>query len=184
MPFTFTPTAIEAVVLVESKTFADNRGYFREGFKRSDFADAGLPIDFVQDNVSFSSNSVLRGLHFQRNPYPQGKLVSAPHGAIFDVAVDLRVGSPTYLQWVGEELSEANGRLLWVPPGFAHGFCVLSESAVVTYKVSGEFSAAHDGGVRWNDPSIGVEWPVIDPVLSAKDAALPSLADCEHGFTF
>ena len=185
MPFTFTPTAIADVVLVESKAFGDNRGYFREGFKRSDFAAAGLPTEFVQDNVSRSTQDVLRGLHYQRDPFAQGKLVSVARGAVFDVAVDIRAGSPTYGQWVGEELSDENGRMLWLPAGFAHGFCVLSPIADVTYKVAGgEYSGPHDGGIRWDDPSIGVVWPTASPVLSDKDAALPLLADCGHGFVY
>ena len=185
MPFSFSPTEITDVVLVESKSFADNRGFFREGFKRSEFAAAGLPVEFVQDNVSRSAAGVLRGLHYQRDPFAQGKLVSVVQGEIFDVAVDIRSGSPTYGQWVGETLSDENGRMLWLPAGFAHGFCVLSAFADVTYKVAGaEYSGPHDGGIRWDDPDIAIAWPVTDPVLSDKDAALASLADCGHGFTY
>ena len=137
--------------------------------------------------ISCSSTSivgVLRGLHFQTDPMAQGKLVSCSSGRIFDVAVDLRVGSPTYGGWLGEELSLENGRLLWVPVGFAHGFCVLDGPAVVTYSVTEVFSGPHDGGVRWNDPDIGVEWPIVDPVLSGKDIALPTLAEHDPGFVY
>ena len=185
MPFTFAATAIPEIVLIESRAFADNRGFFREGFKRTDFAAAGLPSEFVQDNVSRSSAGVLRGLHYQRDPRAQGKLVSVARGAIFDVAVDIRTGSPTYGRWVGETLSDDNGRMLWIPAGFAHGFSVLSELADVTYKVAGsEYSGPHDGGIRWDDPTIGIVWPVDEPILSDKDATLPSLADCGHGFVY
>ena len=180
MPFTFRPLAIADVVLVESRIFPDDRGYFREAFKLSDFTDAGLPTDFLQDNLSRSRRGVIRGLHFQRPPFAQGKLVSVVRGEIFDVAVDIRPGSPTLGHWVGEKLSDDNGRLLWIPPGFAHGFCVLSEFADVTYKVSAaEFSTPHDGGIRWDDPAIGITWPLdgFTVVLSAKDADLPSLGD-------
>jgi len=184
MPFTFTPTAIPDVVLVESRIFPDDRGFFREGFKHSDFAAAGLPTAFVQDNVSRSRQGVVRGLHFQRRPKAQGKLVSVARGAVLDVAVDIRVGSPTYGKWVAEELTGDNGRMLWIPAGFAHGFSVLSDYADLTYKCTDEFSGEHDGGILWNDPAIGVEWGVADPVLSSKDEALPLLADCTHGFTY
>jgi dTDP-4-dehydrorhamnose 3,5-epimerase len=184
MPFTFHPTAIADVVLIESRLFHDERGYFREGFKSSDFADAGLPTSFAQDNVSRSGRGVLRGLHFQRDPAAQGKLVSVARGSVFDVAVDIRVGSPTYGRWVGEELSDENGRMLWIPTGFAHGFCVTTEFADLTYKCTDEFSGAHDGGVLWNDPAIAIDWPVVDPILSEKDLVLPLLADCDHGFVF
>ena len=184
MPFTFHPTVIADVVMVESRQFPDERGFFREGFKQSEFASAGLALTFVQDNVSRSRQGVLRGLHFQTGAKAQGKLVSVARGEVFDVAVDIRTGSPTYGQWVCETLSDSNGRMLWIPAGFAHGFCVLSEFADLTYKCTDEFSAAHDGGVRWDDPAIGVQWPVSDPVLSAKDLELPLLAECVHGFTY
>ena len=176
MPFTFTRLAIPDVVLIESRSFSDERGYFRESFKMSDFIAAGLPASFAQDNLSRSSKGVLRGLHFQRDPRAQGKLVGAARGAIFDVAVDLRLGSSTYGSWVGETLSDENSRQLWIPPGFAHGFCVMTDFADVAYKATHEYSGAHDGGIRWDDPSIGVQWPVDDPILSDKDRELPLLA--------
>ena len=184
MPFTFRPTSIADVVVVESRLFPDDRGYFREGFKQSEFAAAGLPMTFVQDNVSRSARGVVRGLHFQTGERAQGKLVSVARGEVFDVAVDIRAGSPTYGQWVGETLSDHNGRMLWIPVGFAHGFCATSEYADLTYKCTDEFSAAHDGGVRWDDPAIGIDWPVSHPILSAKDLELPLLADCAHGFKY
>jgi dTDP-4-dehydrorhamnose 3,5-epimerase len=186
VPFTFTELAVPGIVLVESAAFGDDRGRFFEGFKASEFAAAGLPSDFTQDNQSSSIPGVLRGLHFQRQPHAQGKLVSVTSGSVFDVGVDLRVGSVSFGKWVGVELHANDGRSLYIPPGFGHGFCVLGdEVAVVRYKCTNEYSHPHDGGVRWDDPEIGVEWPVMgDPILSAKDLALPSLRDCDHGFTF
>lgn len=177
MPFTFTRLAIPDVVLVEARSFSDERGYFRESYKATDFAREGLPTSFLQDNLSRSSKGVLRGLHFQRHPYAQGKLVGAARGAVFDVAVDLRPGSSTYGEWVGETLTDENARLLWIPPGFAHGFCVLSDIADLAYKATAEYSGPHDAGVRWDDPAIGIRWPIVDPILSDKDRDLPLLAD-------
>lgn len=182
MPFTFSPLRINGVVLVDSRTFPDERGWFREGFRSDDFFDAGLPDHFVQDNCSYSTRGVLRGLHFQHHPKPQGKLVSVAHGEIFDVAVDLRVSSPTFGAWIGEVLSSENGRALWIPEGFGHGFCVLSEGAVVTYKCTNPFDPKLDAGVRFDDPAIGVEWPGSDWVLSEKDRELPLLGDIDRLF--
>lgn len=185
MPFSFHHTSLVDAILIEPTSFGDDRGMFREMFKAPDFVGAGLPSDFAQSNLSTSRPGVLRGLHFQTNPMAQGKLVSCVGGAIFDVAVDLRVGSPSYGQWFGDELSLANGRMLWVPAGFAHGFCVIGdEEAVVSYSVTALFSAPHDGGIRWDDPSIAVAWPLAGPVLSAKDLSLPLLADMDPGFVF
>lgn len=185
MPFTFHPTALADAVLVEPSSFGDDRGVFREVFKAPDFVSAGIPSTFVQSNLSTSRAGVLRGLHFQTDPMAQGKLVSCVGGAIFDVAVDLRLGSPTYGKWIGEELSLANGRMLWVPAGFAHGFCVLGTSeAVVAYSVTEVFSGPHDGGIRWDDPTIGVQWPLSAPILSAKDLLLPIVADMDPGFRY
>ena len=184
MPFTFHPTALVDVVVVEPSTFVDARGSFRETFKASDFAEAGIPAEFVQTNLSVSRTGVLRGLHFQIDPAAQGKLVSCSAGSVFDVAVDLRHGSPTFGQWTAEELSVANGRMLWIPVGFAHGFCVLEGDAVLTYSVTSAYSAPHDGGIAWDDPDIGVAWPVAEPVLSDKDRALPLWRDCDPGFRY
>ncbi len=182
MSFTFTPLAIPDVILVTPTTRGDSRGWFREMFKSEDFVAAGIPGSFPQENASQSGRGVLRGLHFQRSPYAQGKLVSVTFGTVFDVAVDLRTGSPTFGQWVGEELSIDNGRHLWIPEGFAHGFCVMSDQAQLSYKVTAPYSGPHDGGVLWNDPAIGILWPLSDPVLSEKDIVQPLLADCLHGF--
>lgn len=169
------PTSLPGVLLIEARVFGDERGRFWESWRAERYAEAGIPGPFVQDNVSVSARGVLRGLHFQ-DPRPQGKLVSALEGAVWDVAVDLRPGSPHFKRWVGVELRGGDGRQLWIPPGFAHGFCVLSESAVFAYKCTEVYVPEADGGVRWDDPEIGVEWPVKDPVLSAKDASLPTLS--------
>lgn len=152
-------------------------------FKVSAFAGLGLPAHFAQDNFSHSVRGVLRGLHYQKAPRAQGKLIGVAHGEIYDVAVDIRKGSPTYGRWVGEILSADNGRLLYIPPGFAHGFCVLSDTASVLYKVTAEWDGALEAGVRWNDPEIGVAWPVTQPILSTRDAALPALKDADNNFT-
>lgn len=184
MSFQATPLSIPEVVLIETRTWPDNRGYFREVFKASVFAAPGLPAHFAQDNLSYSVRGVLRGLHYQKNPVAQGKYVSVVHGEIYDVAVDLRRGSPTYGRWVGVELSAASGRALYVPPGFAHGFCVLSETASVLYKVTTEWNGALEAGVRWDDPEIGITWPVANPILSPKDAALPALKDADNNFVY
>jgi len=175
MPFTFTPLQIPDVILVEARAFPDARGFFVETYKRSDFVANGITETFVQDNHSRSSRGVLRGLHFQKDPHAQGKLVRAVRGVIFDVAVDIRPESPTFGRWVSEILTEENHRLLYIPPGFAHGFLVLSDIADVTYKVTAEYAPQADAGLIWNDPDVGIHWPLKNPLLSAKDAALPSL---------
>lgn len=183
MPFTFTPQGIPEVQLIEARAFGDDRGFFAETYKASEFLAHGIP-GFVQDNLSHSQRGVLRGLHYQKDPAAQGKLVMAMRGEIFDVAVDIRRGSPTYGQWVGAVLSERNHRLLWVPPGFAHGFCVVSEFADVLYKVTSEYSPTHDRGIRWDDPDIGVQWPLSEPLLSPKDAEAGPLAQADNNFTY
>jgi len=177
MPFEFQPLDIPGLVLITPRAFQDVRGFFMETYKHSDFARFGIREQFVQDNHSFSKKNVLRGLHFQRSPKAQGKLVQAVTGEIFDVAVDLRTGSPTLGKWASETLSGKNQKMLYIPAGFAHGFYVLSDSAHVTYKVTEEFSHEHDAGVAWNDPDIGISWPTQTPTLSAKDAVLPSLRE-------
>jgi dTDP-4-dehydrorhamnose 3,5-epimerase len=177
MGFRFTPMDLQEVILVEPDTYGDDRGYFRETFKRSAFAEGGIERPFVQANMSRSRRGVLRGLHFQREPAAVAKLVGVARGRLFDVAADVRVGSPTFGRWIGAELSEENGRMLFVPEGFAHGFVALEDDTVATYLMTGEFSPEHDGGVRWSDPHIGVDWPISDPILSPKDEALPFLSD-------
>jgi dTDP-4-dehydrorhamnose 3,5-epimerase len=168
------PTALPEVLLLEPKVFGDARGFFMESFNARDFAQAtGLRVDFVQDNHSRSARGVLRGLHYQVEQ-PQGKLVRVVRGAVFDVAVDLRRASPTFGRWAGAELSEDNHRQLWVPPGFAHGFVVLSESADFLYKTTDYYAPQFERGVRWDDPAIAIAWP-----LAAHGIAAPLLADAE-----
>ncbi len=175
------PTALPEVLILEPKVFGDERGFFMESFKAAQFAElTGCSDPMVQDNHSRSVRGVLRGLHYQLAPQAQGKLVRAVVGEIFDVAVDIRRDSPRFGQWVGVSLSAANRRQLWVPPGFAHGFCVTSETADVVYKVTAYYSPEHDRGIRWNDPAIGIDWPLDDaPQLSTKDQNAPLLAAAE-----
>jgi dTDP-4-dehydrorhamnose 3,5-epimerase len=169
-------TELPGVLLLEPKRFGDDRGFFMELFHAKRYADAGLPGPFVQDNFSRSAKGILRGLHFQQ-PQAQGKLVQVFAGAVYDVAVDIRRGSPTFGKWVGVELSADNRRQLWVPAGFAHGFCVLSESADFHYKCTDFYSPATEHGIAWNDPDLGIPWPVKSPLLSPKDSAAPRLKD-------
>lgn len=173
-------TPLPGVKLLEPKVFGDERGFFLESWNAKVFADAGLDLTFVQDNHSRSARGVLRGLHYQLNT-PQGKLVRVTSGAVFDVAVDIRRSSPHFGKWVGYELSDANKRMLWVPPGFAHGFVVLSDSADFLYKCTTLYDAPNDRGIRWDDPDIGIDWPLGDivPQLSGKDAVAPRLKDAE-----
>jgi len=184
MPFTFKQLEIPGLVLVEPRRFGDDRGFFMELFKSSDFAGHGLPPAFVQDNLSHSTRSVLRGLHYQVQPRAQGKLLMALSGRIFDVAVDIRHGSPTYLRWLGLELTAENGLMFYVPPGFAHGFCVLSDSATLLYKVTDEYDPDCERGIIWNDPQIGVDWPIAEPLLSPRDVGLPPLHEADNNFVF
>jgi dTDP-4-dehydrorhamnose 3,5-epimerase len=183
MPFNFTPLNIPDVILVEPRVFMDNRGFFLELYKNSSFAPR-IPVNFVQLNHSQSTQNVLRGLHYQKQPAAQAKLVTVIRGEVFDVAVDIRCGSPTYKHWIGVLLSAENHNLLYIPSGFAHGFCVMSEWVDVLYYVSTEYSPEHDCGILWNDPDIGVVWPVADPLISTKDAALPLLKDSENNFVY
>jgi dTDP-4-dehydrorhamnose 3,5-epimerase len=169
-------TELEGVLLIEPRVFGDARGFFMETWNRARYAEAGLPTEFAQDNLSRSAKGTLRGLHFQE-PHAQGKLVSVVSGLVFDVCVDVRRGSPQFGKWLGVELSDENRRQLWVPPGFAHGFCVLSDSADFHYKCTMLYEPAHDRGVAWNDPDLAIRWPVDEPLLSAKDAQLPRLKD-------
>lgn len=169
------PTALPGVLILEPKAFGDARGFFMETWNRKRYAEAGLPLEFVQDNVSFSQHGVLRGLHYQ-HPQAQGKLVYVIQGEVFDVAVDVRLGSPTFGRWVGVTLSADNRRQFWVPPGFAHGFCVTGETALFCYKCTDYYAPEHEGSILWNDPAIGIAWPLERPTLSAKDAAAPPLA--------
>jgi len=169
-------TGLAGLVIIEPQVHGDDRGYFKELWKQSSFTAAGLPANFVQSNVSRSAAGVIRGLHYQY-PNPQGKLVSVLEGRVFDVAVDIRADSPTYRQWVGVELSGSNHRQLFVPEGFAHGFCVLGESAVMNYFCTCEFDPLCDAAIAWNDPDIAIEWPIKPASLSARDSAAPRLRD-------
>ena len=182
MPFTFTPLRIPDVILVQPRVFPDARGFFLETYKYSDFAAHGITETFVQDNHSRSARGVLRGLHYQNPPGAQGKLVRAARGAIFDVAVDIRPDSATFGQWVGEILSDENHHMLYIPPGFAHGFLTLSDVADVSYKATAEYAPELDSGVIWNDPTIAIQWLAQTPILSPKDAALPRLSEADNRF--
>ncbi len=183
MPFEFVPLQLPGLVLVKPKVFGDDRGFFLELYKHSEFAAAGILEHLVQDNYSRSTRGVLRGLHYQKLPKAQGKLVTCLRGAIYDVAVDIRKGSPGFGKWVGVELSETNRHLLYVPPGFAHGFQVTSETAEVMYKCTDEYAPAEDRGILWSDPGIGITWPVADPLLSGKDTIHPLLKDADINFS-
>jgi len=176
MPYTVTPTALADVLILEPKVFGDARGFFFESFNAHDFAQAtGVQAEFVQDNHSKSRQGVLRGLHYQIS-HPQGKLVRVTQGEVFDVAVDLRRSSPGFGRWVGVHLSADNHRQLWVPPGFAHGFVVLSETAEFLYKTTDYWYPEHERSLRWNDPALAIDWPLQgEPLLAAKDAQAPTL---------
>lgn len=161
-------TKLPGVVIIEPKVFGDSRGFFMETWQQARYAEAGLPWQFVQDNLSYSARGVLRGLHFQ-HPRDQGKLVYVLQGAVFDVAVDIRRGSPTFGRWAGVELSGENKRQFYIPPGFAHGFCVTSEQALFAYKCTDFYAPAAEGSIRWDDPDIGIQWPLTEPLVSDKD---------------
>lgn len=183
----FERTAIQDVVIITPKKFGDSRGYFMETFRVDQFEAEVGAFSFVQDNRSFSAETgTVRGLHFQLNPRAQGKLVSCTAGALLDVAVDIRNGSPSYGQFVTAELSASNARQLWVPPGFAHGFCTLEPNTVISYKVTDYYSPEYDRGLLWNDPDVAIEWPVTSDVaiLSDKDQRQPVLADLQTNFVF
>ena len=180
MPCEFIKTPIADLLIVEPRVFADDRGFFIETYKASEFSTAGITETFVQDNHSLSSKGVLRGLHFQTAPHAQGKLVRVVSGAVWDVAVDLRKESPTYLNWYGVEISAENHRMFYIPPGFAHGFLTLTDNTHFLYKCTAEYAPEADGGIRWDDPEIGVDWPFEPgqvPDVSDKDGKLPYLKD-------
>ena len=184
MPFTFQRLAIADVVLVEAEVFADERGRFWEAYKRSVFVASGITEAFVQDNFCRSIRGVLRGLHFQKTAAAQGKLVFALRGEIFDVAVDIRRGSPTFGRCVSVNLSDENHRALYIPAGFANGYCVLSDEAVVGYKTTAEYAPELEGGIAWNDPTLKIAWPIRNPILSGKDQRLPRLAEAQIDFVY
>ena len=182
MAFTFTRLSISDVVLVEPQLFSDDRGLFHESYKPSIFTENGINTKFIQDNISHSVRGVIRGLHFQKNPKAQAKLVTVVKGEIFDVAVDIRKNSSTYGKWVSEILSADNHNLLYVPEGFAHGFCVLSKEAAVHYKVNNEYSPEDEKGIIWNDPSLNINWPLTDVIISNNDKQLPLLENLKNYF--
>lgn len=184
MPFEFQRLSIPDVILVKPKFFGDERGFFIETYKKSDFVANGIDVEFVQDNHSKSSYGVLRGLHYQKNPKAQGKLVRCVQGEILDVAVDIRKGSPTFGKWLAEKLSAENKAMLYVPAGFAHGFAVLSGTAEVLYKTTDEYSPENDAGILWNDPEIAVDWQITEPQLSEKDLKQPLLKDADNNFIY
>lgn len=173
-------TILPGVLIIEPRVFGDHRGFFLETFQAERYREAGIDLPFVQDNHSRSRRGVLRGLHFQRT-HPQGKLVSVSRGAVYDVAVDIDPASPTCGRYVGVELTDENHRQLWVPPGYAHGFCVLSEIADFQYKCTDFYRPDDEGGLAWNDPDVSISWPIDEPQLSAKDQANPTLRQLRDG---
>ena len=174
------------MILIPAHRHRDERGFFSEIYNKNKFREFGIDLEFVQDNHSFSSDSgTIRGLHFQSPPYAQAKLIRCIRGAIFDVGVDIRRGSPTYAQWQGFKLTAENGHQLYIPVGFAHGFVTLESDSEIVYKCSNDYAPETEGAVLWNDPAIGINWPVeADPILSKKDFAAPLLADLESPFIF
>ncbi len=171
-----TETSLPGVLMIRPRKFGDSRGYFVETWRELNYNEAGLAESFVQDNMSFSQQGVLRGLHFQL-PNPQGKLVYCPIGQVYDVAVDIRYGSPAFGQWVGVTLSSEAGNQLYIPPGFAHGFCVTSKEALFCYKCTDYYNPAGDTGIRWDDPELGIQWPIEEASISEKDSHTPFLKD-------
>lgn len=179
MPFTFKQLDLPDALLIEPKLFQDERGTFSETFKVDAFKEQGIDTHFLQDNYSNSQGKVLRGLHFQAHPRSQGKLISVIQGHIFDVIVDLRVGSPTFGKWISLDLSDKNRHMLWVPPGYAHGFCVLSNSADIIYKCTDYYDPTSERGIRWDDPDLNIAWPVKNPILSSKDLENATLREIQ-----
>ena len=175
MPFSFEPTALPGVVIVESTVFQDHRGFFTETYKKSEFASAGIDAEFVQENHSKSAGGTLRGLHLQRPPKAQAKLVRVVEGEIFDVVADISPGSPTYGKWVGVVLSSENRQSIFIPAGYAHGFYVVSPEAQVVYKTTDEYAPELESGVRWDDPTLAISWPCAEPRLSERDQRWPFL---------
>jgi dTDP-4-dehydrorhamnose 3,5-epimerase len=184
MPFNFKKLKIPEVILIEPKVFQDKRGFFMETYKYSEFAKYGIKEKFWQDNHSKSKKGTLRGLHYQKNPRAQAKIVKCIKGKIFDVAVDIRKDSPTHGKWVGIILSAENKKQLYIPIGFAHGFCVLSNEAEAIYKSSNEYSPEHEQGIIWDDPQININWPIKNPILSEKDLKNPSLKKADNNFIY
>ena len=184
MAFKFKKLEIKDVILIEPQIFSDNRGQFFEIFKESELISNGIDKKFVQDNLSHSIHGVLRGLHYQKNPKAQAKLVTVIKGQIFDVAVDLRKNSPTFGKCVGEIISDDEHKLLYIPEGFAHGFCVLSDEADVLYKVNTEYSPEHEKGIIWNDLTLNIQWPIKNPIISNKDDKLSTFKNLDSNFVY
>ncbi len=184
MPFSFVPGTLPGVVRVTPEVFEDHRGFFLEAYNAREFHEAGITAEFVQDNHSYSTRGVVRGLHYQLNPAAQGKLVRVVQGEVFDVAVDLRQGSPSFGRWEACRLSAENREMFWIPPGFAHGFQIVSSEAHVLYKTSALYAPECDRGICWDDPEIAIDWPLADAILSEKDRRQPSLSDAELNFIF
>jgi len=175
-----TKTALDGILILEPRVFSDGRGRFLETWSKERYEAAGIGSVFVQDNVSYSIKGTLRGLHFQ-NPHGQGKLVQVYKGTVFDVAVDIRLSSPSFGKWFGVELSGDNHRQMYIPAGFAHGFCVLSDDAIFSYKCTDYYTPSCEGGIIWNDPEIGIDWPVDKPLLSDKDMAYQTISEIDEG---
>ncbi len=171
----FIETPIQGLWIIEPRIFEDERGFFMETYHQEKFREHGITAPFVQQNHSHSKRGVIRGLHYQTPPFEQGKLVSVTHGEAFDVAVDIRPSSPTFGKWFGITLSSENHRLFYIPPGFAHGFCAISDAVDFFYSCTNIYSPAHESGIAWDDPAIGIKWPTISPIVSLKDIKLPSL---------
>ncbi|TMA63889.1 MAG: dTDP-4-dehydrorhamnose 3,5-epimerase [Deltaproteobacteria bacterium] len=184
MSFGFSPTAIPEVMVIDPRVFPDQRGFFMETYKCSEFAAHGITGTFVQCNHSKSSKGILRGLHYQKHPKAQCKLVRAVSGEIYDVVVDLRQGGPTYGKWIAVELSGENRKMLYIPTGFAHGFCVTSEEAEILYMATEEYAPEYEAGVFWNDAELAIDWPLAEPQLSSRDHAWPPLKWAENNFRY
>jgi dTDP-4-dehydrorhamnose 3,5-epimerase len=180
VPFQFAPAPLPGLLVIQPRVFPDARGFFLESYKASEFARAGITQPFVQDNHSLSTRGVLRALHYQLPPSAQGKLVRVLEGRVWDVAVDIRPDSPTYLRWFGIELSADDHRLFYIPPGFAHGFVTLSERAQFFYKCTAEYDKGSERGIRWDDPTLAIPWPLAEVTVSERDAALPRLGEAER----
>jgi dTDP-4-dehydrorhamnose 3,5-epimerase len=179
MGFRFIELEIPDVIIVQPDKFSDQRGFFSELYKSTEFKKHGINTKFVQENLSYSKKGVLRGLHYQTKPKEQGKFVRVLSGRIFDVVVDIRQESKTFKKWLSVELSEDNDDMLWIPPGFAHGFLALEDDTKIVYKVTSEYSPKNDSGIRWNDPDLKIKWPIANPTLSNKDSALPMFKDAK-----